>query len=114
MASITAAYELAATFTAEFDKRLYFRIEILRHETGQPVQITEYISEVYQLRYPNGAMAHPSEGSDTRFRQSWLYLEDFPIVSNSSIEATRNEVATKLADYADTYLGTYKAELKRA
>jgi hypothetical protein len=113
MAKITSRFSLAAVFTVEFDSKLYFRVEILEADSGEPIQTTQYIAEVYQLRWPNGVMAAPSPRGDTRFRQSWLYLDDFPAVSASTVESLRADLLPKLSAYADAYLHDYNTGLRR-
>ena len=115
MSHITAHNELAATFAVEFEHKLYFRVEILRVETGHAVQSTTYFAEVYQLRWPGGMMTMPAQKrGDTRFRQSWLFLEDFPLVSAASVETLRADLLPKLTAYADAYLRDYDSSARRS
>jgi hypothetical protein len=114
MAHITAQNELAASFAVEFEHKLYFRVEILRVETGQAIQSTTYFAEVYQLRAPLGATAFPQNRGDTRFRQSLLFLDDFPLVADSSVESVRTQVLQKLSAYADAYLKDYDTAIQRS
>jgi hypothetical protein len=102
MADITAFYEIAQSFTVELDKRLYFRVDVLREDTGHAIQTTKYFAEVYHLLWPNKVLAvKSSEGELQQRRQSWVFLEDFPKLSDSSAEALRKEVLGALSQYAD-------------
>jgi hypothetical protein len=113
MAKVTALFDIVETFTIEFDAKLYFRVEVLRAESGEAIQVTKLSAEVYQLRWPTGMSAIPSPRSDTRFRQSWVFLEDFPAVEASTVESLRQELLSKLSAYADNYLRDYDATNRR-
>ena len=107
MARITAEYEVMKSFTVEFEGKLYFRVELLRSENHQDVQQIDYVAEVYQLRWPGGATAFPSATEDRRFRQFWLYLEDFPMMVGSDVESLCSRVVTRLSEYSDANLAKY-------
>jgi hypothetical protein len=106
-------YDLVKTYTLGFENKLYFRIEILRQDTGEAIQASNCIAEVYLLRFPNGTSARASERLDTSFRQSWLFLEDFPIVTAPTPQTLRDEIFPQVVAYAEKYLQTYTASVKR-
>ena len=80
MANITAHNELKASFSLEFDHKLYFLVDIFRVETGRAIQSTTYFAEVYQLRWPTGIAMAPMKRADGRFRQWLMFLDDFPLI----------------------------------
>jgi len=58
-----------------------FRIEIHQHESDADIYIVEHELKVFRLSYPAGFMRTEVKGADPKFRQFWMYLEDFPKVS---------------------------------
>lgn len=112
--NVTGQQVLVETRTIEFDSKVYFRIEILRLETGAPIQVVKCFAEVYLLCWPHGQMVMPSgQRVDTRFRQSWLFLDDFPMISGSSVNEVYSGVMAKLQQYAAAYIGEFDTRLKR-
>jgi hypothetical protein len=115
MAKVTLFSELAITFFFEFENRLYFKVEISRTAKRQMIETTEYFAEAYQLCWPIGQMAMPfGDTVDTRFRQSWLYLEDFPHFSGVSVDSVRTSVEHALSEYAHADLSKFDSVCKRA
>lgn len=104
MARITALGESVAVFTVEFDAKLYFRVEILRMESGGALQPTAYFADVYQLRFPNGLAASPSMTGVQRARPSLHFLEDFKPVYGDTIAAVRTDILRRLSEYVEAYL----------
>jgi hypothetical protein len=113
MAEITAFWELVATFTIEVSQQVYYRVEILRVDNGAAVQTTKFCSEVYLLKWPHGATVSAGKEYDTQCRQSWLYLEDFPQLSDSSIEGLRDQVVDRLLVHANAYTAKFKTAMRR-
>lgn len=105
--------ELVGTFTFVHRDQLYFRVEIFSASTGATVEIMRFFSETYLLRFPNGASAFPSARSDTSFRQSWLYLEDFKAIWGSSPADVKDSTIEALQRFGDAYLEKFNAKLKR-
>lgn len=58
-----------------------FRIEIHQHEDDAAIHAVESELKVFRLSYPDGFMKAEVKGADPKFRQFWMYLEDFPEVS---------------------------------
>ena len=104
MASITAFGESVAAFTVEFDAKLYFRVEILRVESGSALGPTAYFADIYQLRFPHGLAASASMTGVHRIRPFLHFLEDFKPVYGDTIAAVRNDVMRRLTEYAESYL----------
>ena len=104
MARITALGESVAAFTVEFDAKLYFRVEILRVESGSALEPTAYFADVYQLRFPHGLAPNPSMTGVHRVRPFLHFLEDFKPVYGDTIAAVRNDVFRRLTEYAEAYL----------
>lgn len=113
MAKTTATFDIVEAFTIEFEGKLYFRVELLKRCKEAAIDVIEYSAEVYQLRWPNGFATMEVDG-DKRFRQSWLYLDDFPTAKAPNIAALRELVLTQLSDYADRYFEVYpKTSVRR-
>ena len=104
MARITAQHELAATFAVEFESKLYFRVEIYRVATDQPVESTTYLSQVYHLRFPHGLIGMPSNDGSSTWRPYLHYLHDFKPVNGGSIESVRADTLRQLSDFADLFI----------
>lgn len=67
-----------------------FRIEIHRHEDDAPMHVVEHEVKVFRLSYPVGFMKMDvkEKDADPKFRQFWMYLEDFPKVSTEGFTNT--------------------------
>jgi hypothetical protein len=106
--------ELIATYTTEHKGKLYFRVEMLRTDTGAAIQGVNVFAEVYMLRYPIGSTSVKAEGKDTSFRQAWQFLHDFPSVSGSSSQEVSRRVNEAIVKYGDDYLGKFDAQVDRS
>ena len=105
MAEITGLYDLAATFTVEFDGKFYFRVEILRVDNKQDIQQTILFTEIYQLRWPTGALALPSPTeTDRPFRPGWQFIDEIPPLVGVSVEGVRDEAIQAISEYCDAKL----------
>ena len=115
MANITCLSSLAETFFVEFENKLYLRVEIMAREPGQAIESMQFGAEVYQLAWTNGASpTGKTTHSKTIERQSWAYLEDFPMICGNSAAAVRKEALSKLAAYAESCLKKQVAEVRRS
>ena len=115
MTNITCLSALAETLFVEFENKIYFRVEIVAREPGQAVESMQFGAEVYRLCWPNDPKsAVGGNGAGSLARQSWLYLDDFPMVCGSTAQSVRKAVLPKLSTYAESHLKTPGPELRRA
>jgi hypothetical protein len=52
--------------------------------------------------------------ADTRGKQEWMYLEDFPVIGGAEVGDVYNEALMRLGQYADEHLAQYQTSLRRA
>jgi len=115
MTNITCLSTLAETLFVEFEKSVYLKVEIMARDPGQAVESMRFGAEVYRLCWPNDPKsAVGGNGAGSLARQSWLYLDDFPMVCGSTAESVRKAVLPKLSAYAESHLNTPVVELRRA
>jgi len=113
MARITQERDVVQVRMLEFDNSYHFRIEILREKTEQIGEVI-YVSEVYQLLWPNGFLKIETAGVDSRSRQHWVFLEDFPEFRDSSMEELLIHTVEEVSRYVDTYKRDFMGNPRRA
>lgn len=88
--------QLVETWNIERPDKVVFRVDLFRIETDALIQTERIFTEVYCRRWPVGATKMPGSPN---FRQSWLFLEDFPKIESSNIQEAQQKVLEEISNF---------------